>query len=237
MGWPTGSNKSGRVLPYDPENNLYKHHCQLVSRPRQGDVVNTRVAIMSILGATAALPVAQAQDVGKWIWRVGVHDVEPKSDNNDIVNVDSASMLTFNGTYLFAPHWGVELLASLPFQHDVNLNGGGKVGEAGICRRHSACNTISTPTVRYGRTSARAQLHGVLRQTHDWRARRRGPEIGRLVRSGATVRNGHRAELSVVRQRRLRWFDIDSDATVNGVHIGTVEIDPYSIGVSVGRRF
>jgi outer membrane protein len=35
----------------------------------------------------------------------------------------------------------------------------------------------------------------------------------------------------------VRWFDIDSDATVNGVHIGTVEIDPYSIGVSVGRRF
>ena len=34
-----------------------------------------------------------------------------------------------------------------------------------------------------------------------------------------------------------RWFDIDTDANVNGTSIGTVEIDPYAVGVSVGWKF
>ena len=34
-----------------------------------------------------------------------------------------------------------------------------------------------------------------------------------------------------------RWFDIDSDAKLNGASLGTVEIDPYAFGLSIGRRF
>src|ERR1044072_8554401 len=78
-------------------------------------------AIVCVLGVVA-VPAAQAQDAGDWIWRVGVHNVRPKSDNHDVVNVDTGASLTFNGTYIFAPHWGVELLAAMPFSHDINLN-------------------------------------------------------------------------------------------------------------------
>jgi outer membrane protein len=34
-----------------------------------------------------------------------------------------------------------------------------------------------------------------------------------------------------------RWLDIDTDAKLNGANIGTVEIDPYAFGLSIGRRF
>ena len=34
-----------------------------------------------------------------------------------------------------------------------------------------------------------------------------------------------------------RWFDIDTDAKLDGVDQGTVEIDPYAFGLSVGHRF
>ncbi len=85
-------------------------------------------ALLSALTLTTALP-TQAQDAGDWIWRVGVHNVRPKSDNHDLVNVDAAASLTFNATYMFAPHWGVEVLAALPFEHDINLNGGGRVAQ------------------------------------------------------------------------------------------------------------
>lgn len=38
-------------------------------------------------------------------------------------------MLTFNGTCMFTNNGGVELLAALPFEHDINLNAdGGRVG-------------------------------------------------------------------------------------------------------------
>lgn len=34
-----------------------------------------------------------------------------------------------------------------------------------------------------------------------------------------------------------RWFDIDTDAKLNGASLGSVEIDPHAFGVSIGRRF
>lgn len=35
----------------------------------------------------------------------------------------------------------------------------------------------------------------------------------------------------------VRYIDIDSDAKLNGASLNTVNIDPYVIGVSIGRRF
>jgi outer membrane protein len=34
-----------------------------------------------------------------------------------------------------------------------------------------------------------------------------------------------------------RWFDIDTDATLQGGGLGTVEIDPYAVRMSLGHRF
>lgn len=73
----------------------------------------TRFAIVATLSAIAAVPVGRAQDVGKWAWHVGVHDVVPKSSNNDIVNVDSAQMLTFSGR--IRPYVGVGLNYTMLF--------------------------------------------------------------------------------------------------------------------------
>jgi len=86
-----------------------------------------------LAGMTATLllglPVL-AYEGGDLILRGGFHNINPQSDNNPVVEVDSATMFTFNGTYMIDPHWGVELLAALPFEHDINLNGGPKVGSA-----------------------------------------------------------------------------------------------------------
>src|SRR5688572_6680308 len=72
---------------------------------------------------------AQAADDAAWLLRVGGHTVNPKSENHAVVNVNSATMLTFNLTRMFDAHWGVEILAALPFEHEVFLNTGGKVAE------------------------------------------------------------------------------------------------------------
>lgn len=101
-------------------------------------------AMITVLGAATVLPAAHAQDAGDWIWRIGIHNVRPKSDNNDTVNVDAAATLTFNGTYMLAPRWGVELLAALPFDHDINLNGGGKVIQGLMCDGKLATRDIES---------------------------------------------------------------------------------------------
>ena len=68
---------------------------------------------------------AGAAEAADWIVRVGGHYVDPKSDNHPVVSVDSGQSLTFNATYMFAPNWGVELLAAWPFCHDITLNADG----------------------------------------------------------------------------------------------------------------
>ncbi len=35
----------------------------------------------------------------------------------------------------------------------------------------------------------------------------------------------------------LRYINIETDATLNGVGIGTVDINPWVVGLTVGTRF
>src|SRR5579885_815584 len=77
--------------------------------------------IAALLGATAC-----AQGAGSdWTFRLGGHYIDPKSNNHPIVNVGSAQGPTFDLTYHYSAHLGVELLAAMPFKHDINLNGSG----------------------------------------------------------------------------------------------------------------
>ena len=90
---------------------------------------NTAATVLAALGI-ALTGAAQADDVSSpWIVRLGMHDVDPKSNNHAVVNVGSAKSLRFNVTRMLDEHWGVELLAALPFEHDIYLNTGGKVAD------------------------------------------------------------------------------------------------------------
>lgn len=195
-------------------------------------------AILSVLAAaTAALP-ARAQDAGDWIWRVGVHNVRPKSDNHAVVNVDAAASLTFNATYMLAPHWGVELLAALPFEHDINLNGGGKVAAAKqlppalSLQYHFNPNGAWRPYLGAGVNYTLffdEKTSGAL----DGTDLELDPSWGVAAQAGLDVRLGGVWFVNV----DARWMDIDTDAKLNGTSLGTVGIDPYAFGLTVGRRF
>jgi outer membrane protein len=95
---------------------------------KEKDMKARTATLLAALGL-ALSGIAQADDTSPWILRVGAHDIDPKSDNHALVNVGSAKMLTFNLTRMLDEHWGVELLAALPFSHDIALNSGGDVAE------------------------------------------------------------------------------------------------------------
>ena len=194
-------------------------------------------AIVSALALTTALP-TQAQDAGDWIWRVGVHNVRPKSDNHGLVNVDAAASLTFNATYMLAPNWGIEVLAALPFEHDINLNGGGKVAQTKhlpptvSLQYHFNPNGAWRPYVGAGVNytlffdeKTRGALAGAKLELD--------PSWGLAAQAGLDVQLGSDWFANV----DARWLDIDPDAKVNGPSIGSVAIDPLALGLSIGRRF
>jgi outer membrane protein len=194
-------------------------------------------AIVSILGA-AAVPTAQAQDAGDWIWRVGVHNIRPKSDNHDVVNVHTGASLTFNGTYMFAQHWGAELLAAMPFSHDIKLNGGGKVAETKHLPPTLSLQYHFNPNGAW-RPYAGAGLNYTLFFRETTTGALSGANLELDPSWGLAAQLGLDVDLDSdwFVNADVRWFDIDSDAKLNGTSLGTVEIDPYAFGVSIGRRF
>jgi len=84
----------------------------------------------SIAALTIIAPAAGAYEAGDWIVRVGAGTVDPKSNIGTVVSVDSGSSLVFNGIDILSSKLGLEVLAALPFSHDIKLAAGGvKVGE------------------------------------------------------------------------------------------------------------
>lgn len=193
----------------------------------------TAAALMMGLGG-----LAHAQDAGDWIFRVGVHSVQPKSDNHSLVNVDAAQSLSFNATYMFAPNWGVEVLAALPFEHDVNLNGGGRVAKVKelpptvTLQYHLNPNGAVRPYVGLGMNYTlffNEKTSGAL----DGARLELDPSFGLAAQAGVDVAFGSDWFINV----DARYVDIDTDAKVDHASIGKVEIDPYVIGLSIGKRF
>jgi|28_taG_2_1085356.scaffolds.fasta_scaffold00158_6 outer membrane protein len=87
-----------------------------------------------ILAAATTLTMTSAFAVpaGAWTVGAGAHYVDPKSDNGTLsndnfqgltldVDVDGDVRPTLTGEYFIANNVGVELLASLPFHHDIDV--------------------------------------------------------------------------------------------------------------------
>ena len=88
--------------------------------------------------AVLAAPVASAYEPGDFYMRLGATNVDPDDPNGDItlpgadpldIEVDDAWSLTFTGSYQWTKNWAVEVLAAVPFEHDIELEDLGKVGE------------------------------------------------------------------------------------------------------------
>lgn len=189
-------------------------------------------AVAMLVGCAVASP-------AEWLVRAGAHTVEPKSSNHDLVNVDSGKSFTFNITYLMSDRLGVELLAALPFSHDINLNAGAaKVAETKQLPPTLSVQYHFAPQARF-----RPYLGAGLNATIFFNEKTRGPLAGAdlsLRRSfGLAAQLGADYALNDVWSLNFdaRWMDIDTRAKLSGTDLGTVKIDPYAIGISIARRF
>lgn len=184
---------------------------------------------------------AIAYGEGDFFTRLGVAKVAPKSDNGSLVDgaieadVQDKTNFAFTLGYRFHDNVGVELLAALPFEHDIYLN-----GENLASTKHLP----PTLTVQYyplGGTQASVQpyLGAGINYT---RFSSESSELGDLSLDsswGAAGQVG--VDLLIDDNWALNaaaWYiDIDTDATLNGDDIGTVEIDPWVVMAGISYRF
>ena len=90
--------------------------------------------VLFAAGLTVAAAPAFAQSAGDWTLGLGVHQVDPKSENGTLaggtlplsVGSDAKPSLTFE--YFIRDNLGIEVLAAWPFQHDISVKGVGRVG-------------------------------------------------------------------------------------------------------------
>lgn len=191
-------------------------------------------------------------EAGEWLFRIGGSIVAPDDDNLTNrnlgleVDVDDGYSLTFTGTYFFTDNWAVELLAAYPFDHDIEVEGAGTVGEVThlpptlSAQYHFLPNGKVRPYVGVG-------VNYTFLFDEDIDDLIPGSDLvldnslGMAAQVGVDFDIGENMFLNV----DVRYIDIDSDAEVRlpaaggggKLDLGTVEIDPIVAGVHVGWRF
>ena len=196
----------------------------------------------SALAATALALLAApafAQSQGDMTVGIGFHQVAPKSDNGSLsngtldVSVGDGARPTFTFEYFIRDNIGLEVLAALPFKHDIKI-GGAKVGTTKhlpptvSVNYHFPTGGALKPFVGAGINYTtffedRSPL-GDLKIDNSW---------GLAAHLGMDYAISDKGALRM----DLRYVDIDSDVKLNGAKIGRVEIDPLVAGVSYVMKF
>ena len=202
---------------------------------------STRSLLALALACAFASPTFAAE-AGTWSVSVGAHSVNPKSGNGSLAggafdaDVDSDWRPTFTAEYFFTPNLGLEVLASLPFEHEVSLNG----VEAG-----STKHLPPTFTLQYHFDGEKVSpfIGAGINYTLFFDQETTGPLAGADLELGNSwglaAHAGLDFKLSDNRAIRVdvRWIDIDTDVSVDGADVGTVNIDPLVYGVAYVWNF
>ena len=197
---------------------------------------------LAVALSLAAAP-AMAQSKGDWTISAGVHQVAPKSDNGTLaggleVDVDSDIKPTITGEDFIADNLGIEVLAALPFKHDININGLGRVGSTKhlppvvTLQYHFNSQGKVSPfvgagvnyTTFFSEETTGALAGADLKLEDSW---------GLAAHAGVDFKVAENGSLRV----DVRWIDIDSKVKLDGEKIGTVNIDPLVYGVAYVFKF
>ena len=206
----------------------------------------TSPLLLSSLAAALALAAApaMAQSKGDWTIGAGVHQVAPKSNNGSLaggtlkVDVDNDIKPTITGEYFIADNLGIELLAALPFKHDINIDGLGRVGSTKhlppvvSLQYHFNSKGKVSPflgaglnyTTFFSEETGGALAGSRLKLEDSW---------GLAAHAGLDFAVGEKGALRV----DVRWIDIDSDVKLDGAKLGTVKIDPLAYGMAYVFKF
>ncbi len=202
----------------------------------------SRIALASVL-ALSSTPVF-AQSAGSWTVGVGAHSVSPKSSNGTLVgtalgnlpmDVGNNVRPTVTAEYFLRDNLGLEVLAALPFQHDIAVTGVGKVG--------STKHLPPTVSLQYhfGQGKVRPFIGAGINYTRFFSTSTAGPIAGAsLALSDSWGLAGHVGldiKLSEKGALRIdyRKIDIDTKVKLNGANLGsanTVNIDPSVFGIA-----
>ena len=199
-------------------------------------------ALAALLAATPAL----AQSKGDFTVGIGVHNVAPKSNNADLgggarIEVGDSVRPTVTGEYFIADNLGIELIAALPFQHDIDI-----AGPAGKVNGGSTKHLPPTLSLQYHFGAPDAKIKPFVGAGVNYTWFFGEDTTGPLAGTKLSLDNSWGAALHAGIDFKVgngairidaRKIDIDTDATLNGAKLGTVNIDPMVYGAAYVMKF
>jgi len=192
------------------------------------------------------------RQAGDWIARGGLGVVAPDGDGANVggskLDVDDGYAITLTAAYMVTDHIAVELLASTPFNHDIDLQGAGTVGETDqlpptlSLQYHFGPFGRAQPYVGAGvnytvffNENTKGALDGATLNLDD--------SIGLAGQVGLDWHFGNNWLANI----DVRYISIETDAELGGQDIGgpgvgklkidDVEIDPWVASINVGYNF
>lgn len=203
-----------------------------------------------VLAAATALTMTSAFAVpaGTWTVAAGAHYVDPKSDNGTLnnglsVDVDGDVRPTVSGEYFVANNVGIELLAAIPFHHDITLTDAN--GNEVDAKTQHLPPTLS---VQYHFDGYNLPMNvkpfvGVgVNYTTFFKERvylGNGNDLELDDSVGVAGHIGLDIPFAATESFRIdaRYMDIKTDASLNGTDLGEVDISPWVYGVAFVKSF
>jgi len=198
----------------------------------------TALTLAALMGTTAAPALAQQQ--GDMLLGLGLGWIEPDDGSNiaalggNELGADGALSATVTFEYFVADRVGIELLASWPFTHDLEL-AGNEIGET----KHLP-PTLSLQYYFTNKSNITPFVGAGINYTYFFDEELDSGDSLELDDSwGLALHAGADFALSEKSALRadVRYIDIETEAEVGGADIGDVDISPWVFNVAYVLRF
>ena len=194
-----------------------------------------------VLGSSCVAAASHAHEAGDFLVRVGVAQVAPDASSGSVlgggVDVEDATGLGFSGTWFATPHIGIEVLAALPFEHDIV--GSGALSGVDIGSTKHLPPTLSLQYHFQPQGQIRPYVGAGINYT---RFSSVDLPAGFTIEKnsfGPSLQAGVDIEISkgIFLNFDVKKTYIRTDLKSNGTKLGTIKVDPVLLGVGVGYRF
>ncbi|WP_201602488.1 OmpW/AlkL family protein [Psychrobacter submarinus] len=203
-----------------------------------------------VLAAATALTMTSAFAVpaGTWSIAAGAHMVDPKSDNGTLadgafsVEVDDDIRPTISGEYFIANNVGIELLAAIPFHHDITLTDANGDTVDGKTQHLPPTLSLQYHFDGYNMPMNLKPFVGVGVNYTTFFEEKVALGDGDLELDDSVGVAGHIGldiPFAPTEAFRIdaRYMDIKTDAKLDGTDIGEVDISPWVYGIAFVKQF